>query len=215
MATPTTPDNRVRLPAAKIDFSTDVGLASQDHDSYPPPQGQARFDHMRMFLIGLLAQQSSYQEPTQYRDGTPWFDLNTLQIKIRKGSEWVPYADAIALEEDEDGNITTLADWFAAVSSSLGSLAPEIVFSGTVSADDQTSITIPTSLRTFLYSDSRPFVYKNGLLIDPRNTRLDPGSNPTAVDFTGGEQLDTDDTFTVMIRRIPSETWYTPNVPAP
>lgn len=212
---PTTPDNRVRLPSAKIDFATDVGVASQDHDNYPPPQGQARFDHMRMFLIGLLAQQSSYQEPTEYRDGTPWFDLNTLQLKIRRNAEWQSVAEAIVLEEDIDGNTTSLADWFAAVSASLGSLSPEIVFSGVAGADNQISITIPESLRVYLFTDSRPFVYKNGLLLDPRNSRLDPGSNPTAVDLTGGDELDVGDTFTVMIRRVPNETWYTPNVPVP
>ena len=58
-----------------IDFVADVGIASQDHDNYPPPQGQARFDHMRMAIIALLSQQASFSEPTQYRDGTPWFDL--------------------------------------------------------------------------------------------------------------------------------------------
>jgi|2_EtaG_2_1085320.scaffolds.fasta_scaffold03911_6 hypothetical protein len=211
---PTTPDNRVRLPAAKIDFATDVGVASQDHDDYPPPQGQARFDHMRMFLIGLLSQQSSFLEPTEFRDGTPWFDLNTLQLKIRLSGAWVSYAEAIVLEEDDDGT-TTLADWFNAVSSSLGTLAPEVIFNGTATADSQISITIPESLRIYLFADSRPIVYKNGLLLDPRNSNLDSGSNPTSVGLTGGDELDTGDTFTVMIRRVPNETWYIPNVSVP
>lgn len=211
---PTLPDNRVRLPAGKIDFDADVGVASQDHDDYPPPQGQARFDHMRMFLIGMLAQQSSYLEPTQYRDGTPWFDLNTLQLKIRISGAWVSYADSIVLEEDGSSTLT-LSEWFDSVSSSLGNLAPEIVFNGVSAADNQSSIIIPTSLRSFLFSDSRPIVYKNGLLLDPRNSRLAPGGNPTSVDLTGGDELNTDDKFTVMIRRIPNETWYTPNAPVP
>jgi hypothetical protein len=202
------------LTATKIDFATDVGVAGQDHDEYPPPQGQARFDHMRMFLIGLLSQQSSYLEPTQYRDGTPWFDLNTLQLKIRISGAWVPFADAVVLEED-DTTTLTLSDWFNSVSSSLGNLAPEIVFSGTVTADDQTSVTIPTSLRNSLYSDSRPFVYKNGLLLDPRNSRLAPGGSPTVIDLTGGDELNADDKFTIIIRRIPNDTWYTPNAPVP
>ena len=47
------PDNRLRFSSTKIDFANDVGIASQDHDNYPPPQGQARFDHMRMVVIAL------------------------------------------------------------------------------------------------------------------------------------------------------------------
>jgi hypothetical protein len=214
MPVPSTPDNRVRLPASKIDFTNDVGVAGQDHDTYPPPQGQARFDHMRMFLIGLLAQQSSYQEPTQYRDGTPWFDLNTMQLKVRMNNDWRSYAEIIVLEEDAEGT-TTLADWFDSVALSLGGLAPEIVFNGSAAADDQDNIGIPESLRVHLYSDSRPFVYKNGQLLDPRNSRLNPGSNPTFVELTGGEKLDAGDTYTVMIRRIPTETWYTASVSVP
>lgn len=210
-----TPDNRIRLPSAKIDFATDVGLASQDHDNYPPPQGQARFDHMRMFLSGLLAQQSSFSEPTQYRDGTPWFDLNTLQLKIRTGGAWVPYANTIALEEDEDGNITSLADWFNSVSTSLGNLAPEITFSGVCTADNQTTINIPESLRTYLFTDSRTFVYQNGLLLDPRNSRLNPGGSPTSVQLLAGDELNNGDSFIIMIRRIPAETYYTPTVSVP
>lgn len=209
----TIPDNRLRFPTTKIDFASDVGLASQDHDNYPPAGGQARFDHLRMVIIALLSNQSSYDEPTQYRDGTLWYDLNTNQLKIRKNASWVSISEAIAVE-DEDG-ITTLADWYNAVSASLGNLAPEISFSGVSTADDITTIGIPISLRSYLYSDSRPFVYKNGLLLDPRNARLEPGAVPTAVSLTGGDQLDSGDEFTIVIRRIPSETWYVPNVSVP
>ena len=120
------PDNRIRLSSSKIDFENDVGIASQDHDDYPPPQGQARFDHMRMFLIGVLSQQSSYDEPTQKRDGTPWFDLNTFQLKIWTQNSWQSYASVLALAEDSEGNVTeTLATWYSTIADTLSDLSPE------------------------------------------------------------------------------------------
>jgi len=207
-------DNRVRFPATRIDFINDVGIASQDHDDYPPPGGQARYDHMRMFLIGLLSHQSSTDEPTQYREGTPWFDLNTNQLKIRSGGTWKSYSEVIAVE-DAEGDITTLSDWFNSVSASLSSLAPEISFSGSSIANNITFITIPTSLRSYLYPDSRPYVYKNGLLLDPRNAQLDSTVNPTSVVLAGGDELDNGDDFTIVMRRVPAETWYVPNVLVP
>lgn len=209
-----TPDNRVRLPAAKIDFTNDVGLSGGDHDSYPPEGGQARFDHMRMFLIGLLSQQSSFNEPSEKRDGTPWLDLNTNVLKIWINNDWHLYSDVVPVAEDDDGNVTTLGEWFASVSSALSSLAQEVTFSGSSTSNDVTFINIPESLRDFLYSDSRPIVYINGALVDPRNSRLEPGALPTAVKLSN-VTLSSGDTFTVFIRRIPNSTFYTPNVSIP
>lgn len=208
------PDNRIRLSATKIDFANDFGVTGQDIEDYPPEAGQARFDHMRSVILGLLSQQSSFDEPIQKRDGTPWFDLNNMVLKIWRNSEWQLYSDAIPLAEDGDGNVTTLSDWFASVSESLSSLAQEIVFSGSSSSDSLTLINIPESLRDLLYSDSRPIVYINGLLIDPRNTRLEPSALPTAVKLTD-VTLDSGDEFTVFIRRIPSSSFYTPSVSIP
>lgn len=90
------PDNRIRFSGPGIDFENEVGRTGQDHDDYPQPYTQARYDWMRMFLIGLLSCQSSKEEPTQYRDGTWWFDLNTLTMKIRRADQWVPAAQVIA-----------------------------------------------------------------------------------------------------------------------
>jgi hypothetical protein len=205
------PDNRIRFPAAKIDFATDVGIASQDHDSYPPAQGQARYDHMRMAVIGLLSQQSSFDEPSQYRDGTPWFDLNDNTLKISLNSEWIPISDAISIEQDISGlNTKTLTEFITEFDEPLSSLAAEIVFSGSATAT-ASSITIPTSLRSGLYSDSRAFVWVNGLLKDPRNTTIQTGTSITLSGFT----LSASDTFTVSIRRVPSSTFYTQSVSVP
>jgi hypothetical protein len=209
----TLPDNRIHFPAAKIDFSTDVGVTSQDHDSYPPPQGQARFDHMRMFLIGLLAQQASYDEPTQYRDGTPWFDLNDSSVKIRSGSEWKHLSDAISVQQASGVSTLSLTDFVTQVLAAIPNITPEVVFSGVCTNDNVTSIPIPESLRSGLGTESRPFVFVNGALIDPRNTRLEPGANPSTVVLVS-DNLDTGDLFTVNIRYIPDATFYSQSVTA-
>lgn len=203
------PDNRLRFPSALIDFASDVGVASQDHDSYPPPQGQARYDHMRMVVIALLSQQASFDEPTEYRNGTPWFDLNTETLKIRLGNEWVNFSDAIPLgEPDTDGNYTTLTEWFETTNAALSSLAQEVVFNGVSTSDGVTDITIPESLRVYIFSDTRCFFYVNGLLIDPRNCDI----LGTSTIRLSNVSLSTNDEFTVILRRVPSSSFYAPTV---
>jgi hypothetical protein len=112
------PDNRIRIQPPLIDFESDVGETGQNHDNFPDP-GQARYDWMRMFLIGLLANQASYDEPVNYRKGSFWFDLNTSVLKVRTGegvagTEWSNFAEVV---EVTDG--VTLKDWFDAVSAGL------------------------------------------------------------------------------------------------
>ena len=104
------PDARIVLPPTPIDFAIDVGETGQDHDTYPSPDTQARFDLMRMYLIGLLANQASIgdDEPTQFRNGTLWMDLTENALKIRKDDEWVPAGDGILLAEG-----VTLGDFYA------------------------------------------------------------------------------------------------------
>jgi hypothetical protein len=118
-AEPGLPDNRVRFPAPPIDFTDDVGDTGQDHDEYPYPETQARYDWMRMFLIGLLANQASYDEPVNYRKGSFWLDLNTLMVKIRlgdgvAGTHWSDLAEVVQVSEG-----LSLQDWFDAVVESL------------------------------------------------------------------------------------------------
>jgi hypothetical protein len=199
-------DNRIRLPATPIDFAADVGLTGQDHDNYPAP-GQARFDWMRIFLQGLLAQQSSDSEPTQYREGTPWLDTSHSppQLKIRVGTAWQPYAAVVALNQGQ----TNLLDWYAAVQPVLAAIVPDVTFSGTARGP-VSQIIVPAPLRAVLGNTSRPFVYSNGLLLDPRQTVLE--SN---VVLLGVNRLKSGDRFTVVIRGIPSQNFHIPDVPAP
>ena len=118
MSTDPLPDNRIRIPAPPIDFEDDVGETGQDHDRFPEP-GQARYDWMRMFLIGLLANQASYSEPVNYRKGSFWVDLNTGILKTRTGegiagTEWSDIGELIQVSPG-----LTLQGWFDAVSASL------------------------------------------------------------------------------------------------
>jgi len=164
-------------------------------------------------MISLLAQQSSYDEPTQYRNGTPWFDLNTNVLKIRVGSEWASYADVIPLGDIDatSGSYLTLSDWFDTTNAAISSLAQEATFSGLSTADSVTDITIPASLRTFLFVDTRCFFYINGLLVDPRDCII---INLTTIRLSN-ISLDTDDEFTVILRRVPSNSFYAPTVSVP
>lgn len=209
----TIPDNRVRLTAPKIDFATDVGETGQDHDNYPPPQGQARFDHLRMYLIGLLAQQSSYDPPTQYRDGTTWFDLNDGTIKIRMGDAWHPLSDGISVAQNGGISTQSLTELAAYVQQTLPNITPDIVYNGLSTNNNVSVLPIPESLRSSIGPQSRPFVYINGILLDPRNTSLQPVSSPAQINLTG-VILNVGDTFTVSIRYVPNTTFYLPTVPA-
>lgn len=210
-----TPDNRIKLPGPLIDFADDVGTTGQDHDDYPAPGTQARYDHQRLYLIGLLAQQSSFSEPSQYRDGTPWFDLNTLTLRIRRENSWISYADAIALTEpDSNNDVITLSAWYEAVQELLSGLSPEIVFSGRCTVNNTTVITIPESIRTNLVSDSRVFFYINGILVRPDNCTIIGSPTPTTIRLSG-TALNNGDEFTVNIRRITGATFLTSNVVVP
>ena len=209
----TLPDNRVRLTAPKINFATDVGETGQDHDNYPPPQGQARFDHLRMYLIGLLAQQSSYNPPTQYRDGTTWFDLNDGTIKIRMGDTWHQLADAISVAQNGGVSTQSLSEFTAFVQQTLPNITPDIVYNGISINNNVTVLPIPESLRASIGSQSRPCVYVNGVLLDPRNTSLQPVTSPAQINIVG-TTLNVGDTFTVEIRYVPSTTFYLPTVTA-
>lgn len=218
----TLPDNRIRLPSPKIDFDAEVGTTGQRHDTYPAPQEQARFDHLRMYLIGLLSQQSSYEPPDatasselgQYRDGTPWFDLNELTLKIRYNNEWRPLSEVISVRQDETGgSVMSLSQLADTVLQTLPNITPDIVYNGVCTNNNVSVIPIPAELRTYIGPSSRALVYVNGLLLDPRNTALQPLSDPAQINLVG-TALSSGDTFTVNIRYVPAETFYTPTVTA-
>jgi len=203
----TTPDQRIRLSGAKINFSDDVGTTGQDHDTFPAP-GQARYDYMRMYLLGLLSNQASYSEPTQYREGTPWFDLNTLTLKLYVNGSWSSLSETILLDQD-GSTVTSLADWYKSVVGAINSIKPDVTFSGktTVMA---TVIPIPSTLT--VTDLNRCFLWVNGKLVDPRKCQLVGGSTPTSVKIPTSLALAANDTFTVVLKHIASKDFYVTDV---
>ena len=185
----TLPDNRMRFDPGPIDFATEVGLTGQDHDDYPMVATQPRYDWMRMSLIALLSQQSSYDAPTQYREGTPWFDLNTMVLRIRRNSQWVPYASAVLLEDD-----TTLAEFYAEYKAL--NLSPTVRFYGTATSVS-TSITIPPAIVASIAGKSNLVtdVFINGSLMYPGNTSL----GASQITLSGGVTLAVGGTYVVKI----------------
>ena len=199
----TLPDNRLRLPGPKIDFVNDVGETGQQHDAYPAP-GQARYDWQRMMHIALLSNQASYIEPINFRVGTPWFDLNTMSLKVRTGTgvagtEWSPIADVISLEHDSSGDVF-LSAAYTTIKAALAAVRPQSTFSGRAVSDDVDYIPIPTSVQSAIYPETRPFVWVNGLLVDPRDVQIDPAVCPTKINLV--HHLAVNDKFTVLLTGI-------------
>lgn len=201
-------DNRIRLSSALIDFANEVGLTGQDHDNYPAPNSQARYDHFRMFMIGLLSNQSSESEPTQYRDGSLWFDLNDNILKINVSGVWLDLANVLNL-----GSLT-LQQWFDQAASIIASSAPEIVYNVNITAGGVTQLDIPASLISKITTNARCFVYQNGLLIDPRNTTVVGAPPPPRINISN-TTLNSGDKLTVIIKSIPSDYFYTPTISIP
>lgn len=197
------PDSRIRLSSSKIDFDADVGVSGLDIESYPGPNQQPRYDWMRAVLLGLLSNQASTETPTQRRDGTLWFDLNDPSLKIFSESSWLDLADVIKLDEDADGEPITLTDVYSTIQTLIGN-KPTAIFNGSSGTDDVTSIPIPTSLRSAGGAGSRPLVYVNGLLLDPRSCEYVGAPTPTSIKLTGGLSINSGDSFSVIMVAVSS-----------
>jgi hypothetical protein len=209
------PDNTLRFPAPLIDFATEVGLSGQDHEKFPYPDAQPRWDWMLLWYISLLSNQSSYTEPTQYRDGTLWFDLNTLTLKIWRSSlenisgSWMSISSSIELETVATVPVT-LGAWYTSTNSKLTGAAPVITFGGYVTSASATEIPIPVTLQGEIdLIKTRPFVYINGLLIDPRNCEY---YTATTIKLLNGITLVEDDKFSVVVSNVIPANFYIPDI---
>ena len=208
------PDNRINFPSTLVDFINTVGVTGQAHDEYPSPGAQARYDHLRLFLIGLLSNQSSYLEPTNYREGSLWFDLNDLRLKIRRsldsGSTWVNVSDSIKLGD------TDLTAWFESVNLSLVSLTPEIVYKGIVATQGVDYINIPASVSPYIGANTKAYVTINGdnanlakrlYVLSPQDVVIE--GSPASLLRLSTVTLDISDTFLVVLRSVPTTTFVT------
>ena len=207
----TLPDYRIRFPAPLIDFAADVGLTGQAHDNYPAPGTQARYDHLRLYLIGLLNHQASFQSPLEYSEGTIWFDLNSNAFKTYFNNQWKDMANAILLTSESQ--TITLADWYANEATIiLKSLAPEVVFGGRSTISGIYRIPIPSNMYPYIFIDSRIFMTVNSTHnLDPREVSIITVGSQKFIDISPNE-LEANDLFYVSIRRIPNATFSTENV---
>jgi hypothetical protein len=179
-----------------IDFDEDVHGGSpdgQDINNYPEP-GQARYDWMRMVIIGLLANQSSFEEPLNFKIGTIWHSLNDNFFKYFDGTNFEEMAKAIRIGE------STLEEWSEYVQQTAGKLTDHYSFGGT-SNSVNTEIDVPTEAKPAAeFDNNHPLLYINGLLIDPRNTSFN--IDRTKILLSGGVQLNAGDDFIVTIQRM-------------
>lgn len=197
-------DNRIQFPPTEVDFDNVVGITNQDHDNFPAPGQQPRYDWMRSVVIGLLSNQSSVDPPTQYRTGTTWYNRTKQSMFVWDGSAFASLAAHIALMESTDGSVLSLSDWFMLVQDKLESLQPKITFGGRSERDGAQSIPVPLSIQETIadiYEMLHPVVYKNGLLIDPRFSSFSTGCS-SSVELRGDVRLNKNDRFVVMIERI-------------
>jgi hypothetical protein len=199
------PDNRLRFPAPLLNFATEVGLTGQDHENFPAADTQPRYDWLLIWYISLLANQSSYEEPTQYRDGTLWFNLNSLVMKIWRSSlenisgSWMSLASSIELET-VSGTPVLLDSWYKTVNNKLTGSAPVVTFGGYVTSVTATEIPIPVTLQGEIdLINTRPFVYINSMLVDPRSCEY---YTATTIKLLNDVTLTTGDRFTVVVQGV-------------
>lgn len=195
------PDYRIRFPSAKIDFDEDVHGGSpdgQDVNDYPEP-GQARYDWMRMVVIGLLANQSSEEEPLNYKIGSLWMNLNDNFFKYFDGEDWAELANAVRIGE------TSLKEWSELVDETVGKITEAASFTGTAGSNHITEIDVPNSaLASAAYPNNHPVLYKNDLLIDPRLTDFNLDRNKVLLldNEAGSVELNRNDRYTIIIQRL-------------
>jgi len=185
-------NNKLQFPTTEIDFVGDVGLTGQDHDNYADPGTLPRYDWMRMVVLGLLANQASGEEPTQYRPGTLHYDLNTFFYKCMKDGNF----------EDISKCIKTIGESLYAWSQDIEEKRARFQLAGTFSGvayDDSNVINIPQNLQEISVAPNKPYLFKNGKIIDPALTQFNSGC-PVAIELSGAAILENEDTFTVFIR---------------
>jgi hypothetical protein len=188
-------DNRITLTSKLVDFDNIVGIAGQDHDSFPTPGQNPRYDWMRSFLIGLLSNQSSKEAATQKRTGALQYDRSTRTMMIWNGSNWVNLSEHIKVL----GAILT--DLFEFVNQKLESANSALTFSG-VAITLSTSIPVPEAIRIALVDISGAvgiFVYVNGKVIDPSKVRFSDGC-PVVILLDSDVSLPVGSRFTVVLK---------------
>lgn len=194
-------DNRIRLDETPVDFTVS-DYVDQLHSKYPSPNTQARYDYMRTYLIGLLSNQSSDEEPFEKRIGTLWLNKKLMQLLLYDGEKFDAFAKFISVETEEN-EVISLQSLIDDIRGLLSFVGPAVVWSGIFTEDEVNEIPIPEEYR--IYSEivgMQAFVWINGLLIDPRSTTIDPQNN-TKIDLIGVNP-EPRQRFTVKLEKITS-----------
>lgn len=197
-------DNRIRLDQTPVDF-TKSGTTGQDHDEYPADASRARFDLMRTYLIGLLCHQSSENEPLEKRTGTTWFDkaVNLLKLYTIVDGTYTPthLSNFIGVNVGGD-DVQTLQETVTEILASMANVGPRVTWSGFFTHDEINQIPIPDEFQGYAAVDKmRPFVYLEGLLIDPRLTEIEVAS-PAYIKITGGLDVVPRQEYTVIMEVV-------------
>ena len=183
-------NNQITLPWHPINFSFDVGLTGQDHDNYAAQGTFPRYDWMRMVILGLLACQSSNEQPNEYRPGTLWYNLQDLNYKSVFSDTFRDLAYSIHI------NSADLVRWGEDIKQKQQLVNPTACFSGVCHVESDI-ISIPASAQSAATTPNRPFVYINGQLINPNLMRFNKGC-PVAIELD--VILDPLDTFVVFLK---------------
>jgi hypothetical protein len=196
-------DNRIRLDIP-LGFEN-AGTTGQNHDTYPAP-GDARYDFMRTYLIGLLANQASDDEPLEKRTGTLWFQKLAGLLAIFNGAEFEQLSKHIGVEIESGTDevvIKTIQDVLSEVLVQLQYVAPRVIWSGRFTGSEGTDqIIIPEKFQGYAaIPNIHPLVYVDGKLLDPRLVSI-CGSSPyyiganDSVDFKRGQS------YTVILEHV-------------
>lgn len=191
-------DCRIQFPPTAVNFNN-VGSTGQPHDDYPSA-GQARFDWMRMTLIGLLAHQSSIDPPTNYRQGTIWYCLADEYFKYFKNDTegFVDLSHAIRITIGD--RHMSLNEWANYIENAVLDTGGMAVWSGTASGATY-NMQVPSSAATVAQrSNSYPILYKNGEMIDPKLTSFNGAR--TIISLRGDAVLNYGDDYIMTIQRV-------------
>lgn len=195
-------DNRIRLDQTPVDF-TESGTTGQNHDKYPKDQSRARYDQMRSFLIGLLANQSSENEPLEKRTGTTWFDkkVNLMKLFTLVDGSYIPKHLSNFIGINTGDEVDTLQSVLTSILASMNNVGPRLIWSGIFNNDEINQIHIPDEYQGYAaMSNMHPLVYVEGSLIDPRKTVVDDSG--VYVKIIGGIDVSPRQEFTVILEIV-------------
>ena len=170
-------DNRIRLDQSVVDFSAS-GLTGQNHDIYPKPKTQARYDLMRTYLIGLLSNQSSNEntdgEPFEKRTGTLWYKKVAGFLELYDGTKFENLSKHIGVTVNEE--TVALSTLLMSILENLKYSSPRVIWCGRFISGTN-YIPIPENYQGHAaITNMHPLVYIDGLMVDPRDTIIQAGA---------------------------------------